>query len=357
MFKRLIRSPAFRQRTTWVVAAVLVLPFIIFFSASTPLSGPRADEAGRLFGKSVSWDTFRQQRVWLGRQLPEELDLPESALTQATWERLMLLEEAKRRRVRVESRRVAALIRDTPAFQVEGRFDPERYRQFLKATGTTPQRFEALLRDDLLLQHLFDEVKAAVEVSEEALREAYRTRHEKATIALLTWDAAERAPAIAQELTEEALKAYYDAHQEEFRDPAQITFDYLAQTREELAGRLTLTDQELKEYFEARKDEFPSEGDTPPTFEAARNQIQSRLADARLRRRLNHLAADLDLGLEDGKTLEALGASLELALRSFGPIRVGDLWASGAPEPAVLQEAFKLQAGRVSGVIETGTGV
>src|SRR3989338_1635878 len=101
MFKRLIRSETFRQRTVWVVAAVLILPFILFFSSSTPVNGPGADEAGRLFGRPVPWDAFRQQRVWVRRQLPEELDLPEETLTQATWERLMLLAEAKRRRVRV----------------------------------------------------------------------------------------------------------------------------------------------------------------------------------------------------------------------------------------------------------------
>src|SRR3989338_7775441 len=115
MFKRLIRSETFRQRTVWVVAAVLILPFILFFSSSTPVNGPGADEAGRLFGRPVPWDAFRQQRVWVRRQ-------------------------------------VAALIQETPAFQVEGRFDPERYRQFLKATGTNPQVFEASLREDLILQ-------------------------------------------------------------------------------------------------------------------------------------------------------------------------------------------------------------
>src|SRR3990167_2378831 len=98
MYKRLFLSHAARRRPSWPIAAVLILPFIFFFHASlrSPAKGPGGN-AGTLFGKPVSWDTFEEQRHWTRIQFQAQLSgMPEAMLetliTQYTWERLMLIE-------------------------------------------------------------------------------------------------------------------------------------------------------------------------------------------------------------------------------------------------------------------------
>ena len=159
MFKRLIKSQALRRRTSWIVAAVLILPFVLFFHATgqAPPRGP-GGTAGELFGKPVPWEVFEDERRWVQRHLENQLgDIPETfrqMFTQAAWDRLVLLEEARRARLAVPDEELAASIRRIPEFQEEGRFLPDRYHLLLRASGLTPQTFETRLRKDLLIERL-----------------------------------------------------------------------------------------------------------------------------------------------------------------------------------------------------------
>ena len=105
MFKRLIVSHRMRRRVSWAVAAILILPFLFFFHATgqAPSRGP-GGTAGIVFGKAVDWDAFQDERRWLQRQFEgqfgELAEAMQPLLTQSTWDRLILLEEARRTRLR-----------------------------------------------------------------------------------------------------------------------------------------------------------------------------------------------------------------------------------------------------------------
>jgi len=164
MFKRLFQSQAARRHTSWVIAVVLILPFVFFFHASiasitSPPKGEEGGTAGTLFGKPVPWEVFQREQRWirfklqtLAAQMP--FDVLEPMVNQAAWERLMLLEEAKRRGLRLDDLELAAAIQRLPDFQQDGRFVAERYHLFLRAERLTPQLFEAWLRGDLLVDTL-----------------------------------------------------------------------------------------------------------------------------------------------------------------------------------------------------------
>ena len=178
MFKKLIHSRAIRTRTSLILAIVLVPPFIFFFHLFTGQpSGGRNGVAGTMFGRPVPWETFWEEqrllrREWESRSGP----LPEDfgpILAQETWDRLLLVAEAKRRKLRVTNQELAARIQQLPEFQQEGRFSRERYGQLLQAMGWSPQRFEAMMRDRLLVQRLVREATAATTGPEEERQQAY----------------------------------------------------------------------------------------------------------------------------------------------------------------------------------------
>ena len=159
MFKKLIVSKTLRRRVNWIIAAVLILPFVLFFHASlrSPVKGA-GGIAGELFGKPVPHETFQRELQWVRTQwqtrfgkIPEGMD---RLLAPSAWERLMLLAEAQRLRLRVSDRELADFIQRLPPFQDGGRFVPERYRRYLAAIGTNSQAFEELLRQDLLIEQL-----------------------------------------------------------------------------------------------------------------------------------------------------------------------------------------------------------
>ena len=171
MFKRLITSHRFRARVALAVTITLLIPFAVFFTANQFPLNRRADTAGLLFGKPVSRQTFEDERRWVEQRLEQQIGERAEGLaplvTQWTWEKLMLEAEAKRLRLRVDDQELAIFLRQIPAFQDHGVFRPERYHEYLEATGLPPQAFETLVRRDLLVEKLVHSIETPEHVSDE----------------------------------------------------------------------------------------------------------------------------------------------------------------------------------------------
>lgn len=71
------------------------------------------------------------------------------------WERIIMLNETKRNKVRVSDRDVANYLRSHPLFLRNGRFDEKIYSHLLQYTvGLTPRAFEEFIRENLAIIRL-----------------------------------------------------------------------------------------------------------------------------------------------------------------------------------------------------------
>ena len=171
MFKRLMKSDALRTRTS-LLLAVISIPSLLFFFHMATQRAPGREVAGSLFGKTVTWETLaphiewviRQVRAQAGQDLP--LEILEPIAVQQAWERLMLIQEAERQRLRVPDQELAAHIRRLTIFQQQGQFDVRRYDRLLAENRLTRKAFEAQIGGDLLIRKLYDAVTAPVAVAE-----------------------------------------------------------------------------------------------------------------------------------------------------------------------------------------------
>ena len=364
MFRKLIASKELRQRVSWTIAGVLILPFILFFHATGrgPGAGP-GGAAGRIFGRAVDWDTYQTERSWVLQQWqaqfedhPDTLQALMPSLNQMTWDRLTLLTEARRQRVRVSDDELAEDLQAIPAFQDHGRFIPERYFRYLQATGMTPQRFESLRRHDLLIGRLLDRVREAVTLSEADLRDVFARAHERLTASVIRYDAAAYQAAAAEAATNEAMMTYYAEHLDAFRTTPTVTFDVAGLTRAEAAAALTPDDGTLQAFYEKSPERFTAEDGSARTFGEARDTVRDAYLADQARRHLTVLAVDLEEDRRGTRDLAAIAADRGLTIQHLGPRDVGDVWSPG-PEPALLQAVFELDPGALSRVIETAEGV
>jgi len=360
MFRKLIASPQYRRRVSWAIAVILLLPFAVFGAYQ---AGPSRgeDRAGVIFGRSVSWDEFELQRRQVLNQWREELGEAAEAMApmviQLTWDRLMLLEEAKRRRIRVDDREVADLIRRVPSFQEQGRFVPDRYHQFLAASGLNPQTFERLLRNDMLIERLVNGVKSKVTVTDEDVRDTYRRDHEQLRATLWMFDAEAFEAEAEAALTDEALRAHYDQHPDAFRVPERVTFEYAGAAREDLRAKLEMDEASLQAYYDTHAEEFLGDDGGVKPLADVREQVRDAVAREQLRKRLTALTIDLEDDLKAKRPFDEVVTARGLTRRAAGPVSLDDLWITDGPEPAVLHRAAELAAGEVSEVIETDNGV
>ena len=362
MFKKVFVSQVTRRRVSWTIAAVLILPFLFFFHATgqAPATGP-GGTAGVLFGKQIPWDTFQEQRLWLQRQLESRLGEAASAeieaeLTQFTWDRLLLLEEARRRHLKVDDLELGQLIQSIPAFQEQGRFVADRYHRFLLASGTTAPAFERLLRNDVLVDKLVTWIRNAVPVTEEDARAVYLRTHETLTASVLRFDAVAFTSQASAAVTEDEIRSRYEARPDDARVPERITLEWLGAGREELASKTQVSDQDVQDFYDNHRDRFGNADGSATPLEQARAAARQQLIQERVRKQLTALALDLDDDRQAKRGFEDIATSRALSRQTVGPAAVGDLWAKGA-EPAVLQAAAGLAEGAVSGVVETDNGV
>lgn len=362
MFKRLIKSHALRRRTSWLIAAILILPFILFFHASgrAPAKGP-GGTAGVIFGREIPWETFQTHRVWTQRQWENRFgDVPETLaplLTQSTWDRLILLEEAKRRHLRVDDAELAARIAQIPAFQQDGRFLPERYKLYLRAINISASAFEQLLREDLLVEQLVNSVKNSATVSDQEVREAYEKKHERLTALLFWFDPASFTEQAAAMATEANLRAFYEAHAEEFRIPEQLSLEYAGASREELAPLVTVTDADLEAFYQDHPDQFKQDDGAMKPLAEARETVRRHVIDERVRKQLTALALDLQEDLEEQRPFEEIVKTRALVPHAAGPLAAGAGWVPDGPDPGILQAVAKLAEGQISEVIRSDAGV
>ncbi len=359
MYKRLMKSPAARRRTSLIVAAVLFLPFLFFFAGGTAPPGP-GGIAGKMFGKPVPWETFDAQRRWLRMQMDEtSRSLPaafvEPWLEQQAWDRLVLLEEARRRRLHVPDAEVARTIREIPAFQDQGRFVADRYARYVQFLGSTPSAFESMIRSQLVIDKLLRGTRDAAAPSEIQVLAAVVEDRERIQGRAFVFDAASHREAVAAAVTDEAVRAYYDAHQDAVRVPERIAIEYVGLTQAEAAAGIQPTEEELRAYYATHQEAFAGEDKTPKPFEQAQEDVRSRLVDERAARQLATFAMDLEDARTQGWRFEELVVGRGLAAHAAGPMRTDA--RDGQVEPALLDALSKLRVGGLSDVVETGTGV
>lgn len=358
MFKKLIKSHAMRRRVSWAIAAILILPFIIFFHATRQdTQRGTGGAAGVLFGKPIPWATFQEQRAWLARQLKNQFgELPDSLnpmLTQYTWDRLLLLEEAKRQRLHVTDTELADTIQRISAFQEQDRFMPERYRRLLQAMGTFPEAFERMLRNDLLIERVVDRIKTSVSVTEEDVQAAYTQEHEQLKALLMLVKPSTFLDRVTA--TEDELRAFYDTHPDDWRILEQLVVEYAGATREELASRVQLSDDALKAFYEDHRDRFTKpDGVLAPLADVA-DSVKQQLTDEQVRKQLKALALDLEEDLEDGRPFEEIVRSRAISTHTVGPLSA-DAAGPQMIDPALLQSVRTLQEAAVGKVVETTQG-
>lgn len=103
-------------------------------------------------------NAFRAYQNMLGEQFKEE-DLQKLVINNLV-DRLLWLKAADQLKLAVSPQEIVNLLIKDRSFYRKGRFDPEQYRWILKNSrpSLTPERYEASLREDLLL----DKIRAVI---------------------------------------------------------------------------------------------------------------------------------------------------------------------------------------------------
>ncbi len=232
MLKRLRKKKTAKK--IWIILTILILPAFVFWGfGSFMRSKQEITYAGKIFGKKVSLleykdalDAVRNQAIiQFGDNLSEiEKKINSESLT---WDRLLLLAAAKKRKINVTDQEVIELIQGYPFFQRKGQFDNQIYSQTLQYVfRTQPRIFEEQTRQSLILSKLYKEVTGNLSLSEEEIKKEYQKLNEQINLYYIaglpsdfTRDAAS---------SEEEIKNYFIKNSFQFKRPLSFNIEYVS---------------------------------------------------------------------------------------------------------------------------------
>jgi peptidyl-prolyl cis-trans isomerase D len=231
---RLLRKKKVAKRIFYVLAAIIIPAFVIWGSASVINKSKVPDYAGVIFGKKVSFDEFQDALAGWRMQMKLQYGDKANEITgaffnpaQAAWDRLIILHEARARRISVKDSDIVAMITNLPFLQRDGRFDPQTYDLFLKYSLNEQARiFEEKLRQNIAMSKVFEEVTNKINISDDETRKEYEKQNIQTRVEYVFFPSLGYKSKIA--ISDDEVKAYYETHKDKFRVPPQINSAYVA---------------------------------------------------------------------------------------------------------------------------------
>lgn len=191
-----------RNLLTALLFGAIIFVFVVSFGPGSQgcqgaNGGPGGvAEVASVNGQSISAADFEQQYAQLYRmyqqqagegftqELAEQLGLRRNALEQLVV-RELILQEAKRQGLIVTDEELERSIKDSPSFQSGGHFDHDYYTRATTSAYGSPARFEARMREDLLVQKMATLVRQSAKVSPDDIKEAWRTEADRVNLELV----------------------------------------------------------------------------------------------------------------------------------------------------------------------------
>jgi peptidyl-prolyl cis-trans isomerase D len=178
----------------------------------------------------------------------------------------------------VSDETLAQAIRNLPAFEVDGEFNVDVYQASLAAQGITPQQLEADIRTSMVLNQFPAAIATSAIATQWELSDYARLQdQERAFTAILVpaFPAAADEPEAGEEeqetaaedsdaapppadepIEEEAVLAWYQAHEEDYLSEEQVIIEYIELDAAQLGGAVEPDEESLRARFEEQKTRF-----------------------------------------------------------------------------------------------------
>ena len=234
----------------WVVMATMVVWLVFQVGMNVTGRGSTGSrDVGSVNGTPISYATYmesyrvaydqaRQQNPGVNFTREEVRDIENQAFNSLVQD-VLLKEEFRRRGIVVTDREIVDAVRRSPPpeilrspdFQTNGQFDPSKYERFLSSSNANTRQYllamEARYREELPRYKLLQSITSDVYVPDAKLWGIWRDTHESLAVRVLIIRPS-NVPDNQATVSDADVAAYYDAHKNEFREPARAKVSFIA---------------------------------------------------------------------------------------------------------------------------------
>ncbi|MDD3761993.1 MAG: SurA N-terminal domain-containing protein [Nevskiales bacterium] len=350
-----------RDRTSGLIAgfivALIAIPFA-FFGIESFRSGGGDPVVAKVGDQKIHDSQFRRAYDQRYQQLMslmgenfradmiDQTQLRQSVLRDMAQE-TMLKQFTESEGYAVDDATVFRSIATETAFQRDGKFNTEAYRDALARVGFTPERYEARLRDSLEMNQMREAIVDTAFVTDVSVDQALRLAGEQRTIEYAVFDVTRyRAKA---NVTDDEVAARYEDSKAQYQAPERIKLEYVELSKATLPEPSTPGDDVLKALYDAEKDgRFTTQEERKASHILVSFGADKAAAKAKVEKIAGELAGGADFATlakeySDDTGSKASGGSL-------GWVKRGQMVSS-------FEDAlYGLDAGQTSGPVETEFG-
>ncbi|WP_448566252.1 SurA N-terminal domain-containing protein [Thalassotalea ganghwensis] len=250
--------------------------------------------------------------------------------------------------IRVSDERIKQTIREMPEFQVEGKFDNNRYLALINQAGFYQSSdFRDYLREEMARRQLNQAILASEFSLPYQEKQLLSLQNQTRDIRFATIDAEQFKADIT--ISDEEINKYYQENQDRFQNQEKVKVNYIELTIDQVANNVEVTDADLEEYYQQNMSKY-------------QQKEQKRIAhilfefgddEAAAKQKAEETLAKINAGEDFAELAKQLSDDV------FSGENGGDLeWL----EPGVMEESFEQAAfalndvGSVSDIVKTDFG-
>jgi peptidyl-prolyl cis-trans isomerase D len=244
-----------------VIAAFIILYIPAFQDAGEQGAGATLVEVGSMpitvgeYQKAYLRQREMYQSLYQGRldnEAIKRMGLEEQTLQSLIDDRVLQL-EARRLGISVDDETLRQRLATSPEFQIDGRFmGAEELRRRLEMQGISVGEFEQELRRRLLRERVASLVTDGVMVSPREAEEEFRRRNEQIKAEYVMVPAEVSSVAV----TDDEVRARFEAAKDRYAFPERRVLGYLLLDLPKLQPRVSVTEAEERAYYDSHQDEF-----------------------------------------------------------------------------------------------------
>ena len=253
------------KRIAQVILFLLMVPFaffgVDFYFRGGNLDGAVATVGGEKITQNDYNDAIREQTDTLRKQMgrnfdPRMFDNPEVrfALLDSLVNQKLVSNKARDEKFRVSDAQLAQFIAAVPTFQVDGRFDNDRYRMFLASQNMVAPYFEERVRQDLVTGAVQDAITQGNIVARSSAEKFVGLLEQQRQIALATIDIDAFMKDV--KVDDAQVKAFYDKNPAAFQVPEQARIEYVLLTQDALSAQVAVTADEVRKLYDASSAQY-----------------------------------------------------------------------------------------------------
>ena len=251
-----------------VIIGVVIVTFALFGVEALVQSFTSTDTVAEVDGKEITRtqllqasETQRRQLIsMMGGQIDPAM-LEENALQRRALDELIqrtvLMNQALSLNLGVSDAQVDAYLLQAEQFQTEGKFDQNKYLNFIRSLGFTPLAFKERIKQDVLIQQTRNALAGSEFVLPSQIEHIVALQNQKRNYDYIRYSLAEKTEQV--NVTDDELREYYEQNKASFIAPEQVKLDYVVVSVADIQDKVEVSDAELNDAYQARVANFQGE--------------------------------------------------------------------------------------------------